>query len=64
MELTVKRVHVALTKEETRMLTELKDKLGETQSNILKHGLTAYYIAKIGNQLIDGRLRDNEQLNN
>lgn len=44
MATTVKHITIALTKEDLKTITELMEKLGETQTNVIKRALTYYQI--------------------
>ena len=42
MATTVKNITIALTKEDLKIITELMEKLGETQTNVIKRALSFY----------------------
>lgn len=42
MATTVKTITMALTKEDLKIITELMEKLGETQTNVIKRALLCY----------------------
>ena len=42
MATTVKNTTIALTKEDLRIIAELMEKLGETQTNVIKRSLSFY----------------------
>ena len=42
MATTVKLITIAFTKEDVKIITELMEKMGETQSNVIKRSLSFY----------------------
>jgi hypothetical protein len=42
MATTVKHMTIALTKEDLKIITELMEHLGETQTNVIKRALSFY----------------------
>jgi hypothetical protein len=42
MATTIKTITIALTKEDVKIIYELMDNLGETQSNVIKRALSFY----------------------
>ena len=42
MATTIKHITMALTKEDLKIITEIMDELGETQTNVIKRALSFY----------------------
>jgi hypothetical protein len=42
MATTIKTITIALTKEDLKVITELMEHLGETQTNVIKRALSFY----------------------
>jgi hypothetical protein len=60
MATTVKHITIALTKEDLKIITELMEKLGETQTNVIKRALVFYKIHEDNRKYIEEILRNKD----